>query len=134
VENLIVTKTTSSMDVEDGMATLFVDSEGVLVSKVKKGNVSLREMDENYVHLKSITKGTSVCGIIESQYISSFNKDYILYIEREYSKIYKALAIVAPSGWMRLKSKYTLRFSKSKFPIKLFANSTQAKIWLKSHL
>ncbi len=122
------------MDVEDGMATLFVDSEGVLVSKVKKGNVSLREMDENYVHLKSITKGTSVCGIIESQYISSFNKDYILYIEREYSKIYKALAIVAPSGWMRLKSKYTLRFSKSKFPIKLFANSTQAKIWLKSHL
>jgi len=122
------------MHVENRMATLFVDSEGVLVSNVKKEYVSLEEMDENYVHLKSITKGTSVCGIIESQYISSFNKDYILYIEREYSKIYKALAIVAPSGWMRLKSKYTLRFAKSKFPIKLFANSAQAKAWLKEYL
>ena len=119
---------------EGRMATLFIDSEGVLVSKVKKGFVSLEELDENYIHLKSITKGNSVCGIIESQFITSFNKEYILYMEREYSKIYKALAIVAPSNWMRLKSKYTLRFSKSKFPVKLFASSTDAKEWLKQYL
>ncbi len=127
-------ETMQDTTVESRMATLYVDSEGVLVSKAKKGFVSLEEMDQNYIHLKSITKGNSVCGLVEDFQISNLSKPYIAYIDREYSKIYKALAIVAPSWWTRIKSNYNLRFAKSKFPIKLFANSSQAKDWLKNYL
>jgi|TARA_R110000737_G_scaffold324995_1_gene338149 hypothetical protein len=116
------------------ISSLYIDSDGVLVTKVDKALISLDELDNNFIKIKSITKGNAVYGIIDIEQNGDLGKNYLSYLEREYSKVYRALAIITPSKWKRLKSQVTRNFSKSKYPVKLFSNTDQAKKWLKDFL
>jgi hypothetical protein len=125
------TETLNKIKTDNSISSLYIDSDGVLITKVSKSENSLEELDRNYIQIKSIIHGNYVCGIIDIDKNGELGKNYLDYLEREYSKIYKALAIIAPSRRMRIKALVKRKFSKSKYPVKLFSTAEQAKEWLK---
>jgi hypothetical protein len=127
-------ETLNQIKIENNVSSIFIDTDGILVNKVNTSFVSLEELDKNFIHVKSITKGNSVFGIIDLEKNTNFGKYYVSYLEREYSKVYKALAIVTPSKWMRFKSIVLRKFPEKKFPVRLFSNDQQAREWLKRFL
>ena len=120
--------------IENQFASLYVDADGVLVSKVKKDSCTLEELDENYIHLKTIAKGNHVCGFMDGVQLRNFDKDDIAYMEREFPKIYKALAITTNSKLAKIKALFAFRMLQTKIPVRIFSNSSDAKAWLKAFL
>ncbi|MFA7272937.1 MAG: hypothetical protein WC044_03665 [Crocinitomicaceae bacterium] len=126
--------TIKSEVIENHFASLYVDADGVLVSKVKKDICTLEELDENYIHLKTIAKGNHVCGFMDGAQLRNFDKDDVAYMEREFPKIYKALAITTNSRLAKIKAFFAFRILQTKIPVRIFSNPTDAKAWLKAFL
>lgn len=101
---------------------------------MKKDICTLQELDENFIHLKTNAKGNHVFGFMDDAQLRNFDKDDVTYMEREFPKIYKAIAITTNSSLAKIKVFFAFRILETKIPVRIFSNPTDAKAWLKAFL
>ena len=119
-------------------STLWFDEDGILYSQPKKGAPQPQTREESMVQMDAFRKlvgGKKTCMILETDNSATTpKKEDRDWIAAELNSVTKAMAIISTSPLGRMVANLFFGLKPPAYPVKFFANQTEAKEWIKQYL
>ena len=78
--------------------------------------------------------GTKICILVDFSNVSTSNKEIREYVNNEFPKITKSLAMISKTPLGRMMANLFFNLKKQPYPTKMFEDELRAKGWLKKFL
>ncbi len=116
-------------------STIWFDEYGILCSVAKNVPAqSLEEAKKSMEELRKLTGGIKVCLLSDSTESSPLNKEMRDYVAEVIPEILKAVAIISRSPVGIMAANLFFSIKKQPYPVKMFDEESEAKMWLKQYL
>ncbi|MCT4561539.1 MAG: hypothetical protein N4A41_09185 [Crocinitomicaceae bacterium] len=112
---------------------LFIDSEGVLNWGNDEFSNSIEGIDNSYFRIRSISSGDKIKNLMNARSLLRMDETSLQIFLKEFPRLYKAVAIVAPNFIMRYRVKRITNQLNKKIPVKYFFTRDSARKWLASN-
>lgn len=119
---------------ECAIATIVLDDDGILHIVAKPVKRTLDNNKELLTLIKMVMQGKKACVIANFTKAQPMDKKVRDYISTEMPNVCKAFAFTSNSPLGRMIANIYFTLKPSDFPIKMFADESEAKEWLKQYL
>ncbi len=111
------------------------DNDGILCGKSLAGESSeLKDIKEFMEYFITTLNGTKICILVDFSNVSTSNKEIREYVNNEFPKITKSLAMISKTPLGRMMANLFFNLKKQPYPTKMFEDELRAKGWLKKFL
>ena len=111
------------------------DENGIVCGKSKKGELTeMEDMMELRDYFINRLQGSKACILIDFSNVTQANKPTRDFVNNEFPKITKALAMIAKNPLGRMMANLFFNLKKPSYPTKMFDAEEDAKEWLKHYL
>lgn len=116
-------------------STIWFDEHGILCSVAKNvPTQSLEEAKKSIEELRKLTGGIKVCLLSDSTESSPLNKETRDYVAEVIPEIVKAVAVISRSPVGIMAANLFFSIKRQPYPVKMFDQESEAKVWLKQYL
>jgi len=114
--------------------TYWFDDDGILNSSSNSVRRTLEAARENIALIKRMTQNRPVCLLVHVKYSPKPDRATRDLVSKELPNLYKAMAMVSPSGVGKLIMTVLFALKPPPIPMKTFSNELAAKKWLQKFL
>jgi microsomal dipeptidase-like Zn-dependent dipeptidase len=116
-------------------STIWFDDTGILCAISKKAKApTLEESMKSMAEFRQKIGSEKVCMLIDVTHSTETSREVRTYAAEELPKIVKAIAMVSSSALGKMVANLFFNLKSQPYPVKMFNDVTEAKVWLKNFL
>ena len=116
------------------LATFWFDDTGMLYANANGIPRTMENQKKNYDFIREISNNKKVYILTDTTTSSPLDKKIRIYVEKEVTTVFKAMAIISHSPLGKMIANSFLMIHSPFIPVKLFSGEKEAKEWLEKYI